>query len=249
MELRRYFDLIRRRLALVIVAVIVGAGIGYVTTSRTTVYTATAEIYVGNLNLGANQVDLYAEAGLNEVVATFAQMIPSTVIAQKAITKEHLNRYAGEVAASTSSVVVTGTNLIDVSVSDANQRDAVRLANGVSNAFVSQIAQYQATGTGPTTQGQVPNEPAYVFQDATAASRSSTGVTKKFVLGAVFGFAIAVLLVLLLDYLDVTIKSPEELERRVGLVVLGIVPRFGTLPLDTRRISATVRHHQMDIHE
>jgi capsular polysaccharide biosynthesis protein len=202
---------------------------------------------VGNLNLGANQVDLYAEAGLNEVVATFARMIPSPVIAQKAISKTHVNRFAGQVAASTSAAVVVGTNLIDVSVTDANAHDAVRLANGVSNAFVSQISTYQSTGTTPAAstgsgnQGAVPNEPAYVFQEATAASASRTGLDKKVLVGALFGFVIAVLLVLLLDYLDVSIKSPEELERRVGLPVLGIVPRFGTLQLDTSRIGSMGR--------
>jgi capsular polysaccharide biosynthesis protein len=77
----------------------------------------------------------------------------------------------------------------------------------------------------------VPNEPAYVFQDATAAVRSSSGVDRKVLLGALFGLVIAILLIFLLDYLDVTIKSPEELERRVGLPVLGIVPLFGTLQL------------------
>ncbi len=239
MELRRYLELIRQRMALVIVAVIVGATAGYITTSRTPVYTATATIYVGSLNIGGNQAELYAQNALTEVVATFAQMIPSPVIAQKAISRTHLSRYAGEVAASTTAFVIPGTDLIDVSVADSGERDAVRLANGVSFAFVRQIAHFQAAGT--STQGQVPNEPAYVFQEATAATRSSTGVTKKFVLGALFGFVIAALIVLVLDYLDVTVKSPEELERRVGLPVLGIVPRFGSLQLETRRVGSIAR--------
>jgi capsular polysaccharide biosynthesis protein len=242
MEIRRYFNLIRQRMALVIVAVIVGGVSGYVTTSRVPVYTATATIYVGSPDLGVNQSLLYAEAGLNEVVATFAQMIPSAVIAQKAISNTHIARFAGEVAASTSTFVIPGTNLIDVSVSDSNEAGAIRLANGVSNAFVQQIVHFQPVGN--TAQGLVPTEPAYVFQEATGAARSSTGVGKKVVLGILFGLVIAVLLVLTLDYLDVTIKSPEELERRVGLPVLGIVPRFGTLQLDTRRAGSIAPHSE-----
>jgi capsular polysaccharide biosynthesis protein len=239
MELRRYFDLIRRRMAMVIVAVIVGATIGYITTSRTPSYTATATIYVGSLNLGADQVELYAEVGLNEVVATFASMIPSAVIAQKAISKTHINRYPGEVAASTSATVVPGTNLIEVSVSDRSPSDAVRLANGVSEAFVNQISQYQATGT--ATQGQVPNEPAYVFQQANIATALSLGLTKKVALGAIFGLVVSVLLILLLDYLDITIKSPEELERRVGLPVLGIIPLFSSIQLDNSPLTSPIQ--------
>ena len=236
MELRRYLRLIRQRFALVIVAILVGVVIGYATTSRTPSYTATSTIYVGSLNISENTAQLYAQAGFNEVVATFADMIPTPVIAQKAIDKTHIPLYAGALAAATSASVVPGTNLINVSVSAPRARDAVRLANGVSQAFVSQIAHYQAgtttTTTAGTTQGQVPNEPAYVFQNATAAAQTSSGLTKKVLLGALFGLVISILLVLLLDYVDITIKSPEELERRVGLPVLGIIPRFGALRFD-----------------
>ena len=237
MELRRYFNLIRRRMALVIVAVIVGGLAGYLFTSRTPSYTATATIYVGSTDLAADQEQLSVQSGLNEVVATFASMIPSPVIAQRALDKTHIERGAGAVAASTAATVVFGTDLIDVAVTDAKPTDAIRLANGVSNAFVSQISHYQtasaSSGTTPTSAapGSVPNEPAYVFQDATSAVRSSSGVERKMLLGALFGLVIAILLIFLLDYLDVTIKSPEELERRVGLPVLGIVPLFGTLQL------------------
>ena len=227
MELRRYLRLIRQRLALVIVAVIVGGITGFVTTSRAPIYTASATIYVGSVNLGVNQVQLYAEAGLNEVVATFAEMIPSPVIAQKAIEHTHINRFAGELPASTTATVVLGTNLIDVAVSDHNSHDAITLVNAVSHAFVSQISNYQGTGT--ATQGQVPNEPAYVFQEAIAATPNATGALKKTLVGALFGLVISVLLILLLDYLDITIKSPEELERRVDLPVLGIIPHFNSL--------------------
>jgi capsular polysaccharide biosynthesis protein len=239
MELRRYLDLIRRRVALIIVAVIVGGVAGFISTSRTPVYTASATIYVGSEGFsGADAAQLELETGLNEVVATFAQMIPSPVIAQKALDKVHLDRSAGVVAASTSATVVTGTNLITVQVSDANAEDAVRLTNGVANAFVSQIGAYQSSATSSKTsssQGAVPNEPAYVFADASYAARSSSGTVKNIALGAVFGLVISILLVFLLDYLDVTIKSPEELERRVGLPVLGIVPRFETLSLSSHR--------------
>ena len=234
MELRRYFDLIRRRIALVIVAVIIGGVAGFVTTSRAPVYSATSTIYVGSLDLAANQQQLSLQAGLNEVVATFASMIPSPVIAQRALLKTHLHRGAGAVAASTTAVVVPGTDLIDVTVADAHPDDAIRLANGVANAFVSQISRYQSSTPASaisTSPGAVPNEPAYVFQDATAASLSSNGLTRKVLIGGAFGLVISILLIFLLDYLDITIKSPEELERRVGLPVLGIVPLFATLQL------------------
>jgi capsular polysaccharide biosynthesis protein len=229
MELRRYYLLIRQRLLLVVVAVIVGAGIGYAITSRVPFYTATAEIYVGSTNLGPSNQLLYQEADLNEIVATYSIMIPQPVIAQKAINQTHANRFAGEVSANTSTQVLTGTQLIDVSVTDRVPATAVSLANGVTQAFVSQIKSYT---NNPTGNGAVPSLPAHVFQPAIVGVASSSGLTKRMLLGGIFGLVISIFMILLLDYLDITIKSPDELERRVGLPVLGIIPRFNSLKLD-----------------
>src|SRR5580658_2504315 len=128
MELRRYFRLIRQRLLLVVVAIIAGAGVGYAITSRTPTYTATATLFVGTTNLGPNQEFLYQEADLNQIVATYAVMIPEPVIAQKAIDQTHIDAFAGSVAAETTATVVVNTQLIDVAVANPNASDAIRLA-------------------------------------------------------------------------------------------------------------------------
>jgi capsular polysaccharide biosynthesis protein len=52
------------------------------------------------------------------------------------------------------------------------------------------------------------------------------------VLGLLFGLMAAVGLVLLLDYMDLTVKSPEDLERRLDLPVLGTIPHQRHLPTD-----------------
>jgi capsular polysaccharide biosynthesis protein len=230
-ELRRYLQLIRQRTFLIALSMVIGAAVGWFITPRAATYTASSEIYVGSQNFVASPNELFAEQGLNEVVTSFAAMIPSPVIAQGAIDRTGLPRYAGEVAGSTVATVVTGTSLISVSVTDANAADAVKLANGVAHSFVTQVSKYQ-TGASKPSAGTVPYEPAYVFQNATSALTNGTGLTKRVVLGVIFGFVVSIFLIFLLDYLDVTVKSPEELERRVGLPVLGVIPAFGSLPLD-----------------
>ena len=94
------------------------------------------------------------------------------------------------------------------------------------------------TTSSASSAGTVPNEPAHVYQPATYAAPNSSGLTKRMVLGAVFGLIVSIFIIFLLDYLDITIKSPDELERRVGLPVLGIIPRFDTLRLDNSPVGA-----------
>ncbi|HEX3794039.1 MAG TPA: Wzz/FepE/Etk N-terminal domain-containing protein [Acidimicrobiales bacterium] len=230
MELRRYLRLIQQRLFIVILAVIAGAAVGYVTTSHNPVYTGTATIYVGQTDVTSPQA-LYEEPALNEVANTFSQMIPAPVIAQRAVRATHIKRFSGEVAAATTATVVLNTYLINVSVTDSVPSDAVRLTNGVARAFVAQIAAYQKNPT--ASSAAIPNVPAHVYQPATVAIPSSSQTSKHLILGALFGLILSIFLILLLDYLDITIKSPDELERRVGLPVLGIIPRFESLRLDS----------------
>lgn len=237
MELRRYLHLIRRRLLLVLVTTLVGALAGYGATSHTTKYRTTSVLYVGALDLSTNPAQLYLENQLNQIVATFASMIPSPVIAEKAVLLTGVNRNVGTVVSETKATVVTGTNLIDITVTDPSPLVAQELTNGLSEAFVQQVKSYPSSSASSsasssssgaanssTGQGAVPSVPAYVFQAAALGAAVSNGLVRKVVLGAVFGLVGSILLVLLLDYVDLTVRSPAEIERRLGLPTLGIVP-------------------------
>ena len=229
MELRRYLRLLRRRWIFVLVTIAVGIAAGYLVTPRTAMYRADAVLYVGPGQLAQNPTELYALPGLNQILYTFTQMIPNPVIAQKAISATGVPRNAQEVTGETKAAIVTGSNLIAVTVTDPDPLVAQRLANGMSAAFVSQIQSYSAgVSAGP---GTVPAEPAYVFQDANLpVAPLSNGLTRHLALGAIFGFVTAVALVLLLDYLDITVRNPEDLEKKLDLPVLGIIPlRVGVI--------------------
>jgi capsular polysaccharide biosynthesis protein len=196
---------------------------GYLATPRTAFYRANAVLYVGPGQLAQNPTELYALPGLNQILYTFTQMIPNPVIAQKAISATGVARNAQEVTSETKAAVLTGSNLIFVTVTDTDPLVAQRLANGMSAAFVSQIQSYSSgTSAGP---GTVPVEPAYVFQEAILpVAPLPTGMSRHLALGAIFGFVTAIALVLLLDYLDITVRDPDDLEKKLDLPVLGIIP-------------------------
>lgn len=220
MELRRYLHLIRQRWILVILTTLVGALVGLAITPTTAYYRTGTVLYVGSSNLTDNQVQLYALPGLDQIISSFAQMIPSAVITQEAVQATGVPRSAHQAAAETKAAIVPTTSLIAVQVTDRDPVVAQKLADGISNAFVEKVRTLEPSGP-----GAVPSEPAYVFQDAPLpASPLKTGLTRKVLLGAVFGLILSIALVLLLDYLDITVKGPEELERRLDLPVLAAIP-------------------------
>lgn len=67
-----------------------------------------------------------------------------------------------------------------------------------------------------------------------AISAGSLGYTKKCAIGAIAGFVLASAYVLLRSFLDVRVKSSDELVDRYGIPVLGTVPTFEIKPGDKK---------------
>lgn len=199
MELRRYVKLFAKWWILIVVTAVVGCGVAYATTSHAVAYSATAEIYVGNRHPAQDPIQLEEVNGFDQILQTYAAMIPSTVFAKKAVATTGVPRSPGAVAAETTASVVTNTDLVTVTVTDPDPGVAAELANGMATAFVNQI---QATPASPTSSGVVPQEPAYMFETAgVPASALPTGLGRRLILGGVFGLIVAALAVLLIDYL------------------------------------------------
>lgn len=226
MELRRYVAIIRRRWALVVLTTIAGLIGGYLTAPRTAVYSAQSTIYVGAQLLneratGAVSADVLS--GLQQVSATFAQMIKSAPIAEAALDRTRLQRSVGSVLAETETTPEPQTQLLRVKVTDSNPAVAQDLANGMADGFVEKIGTFEPST--PAQPGEVPRLPAYVFERAALpTSPQPVGMARRLILGGVFGFIIAVAIAFLLEYLDITIKSAADAERRLELPVLAVIP-------------------------
>ena len=227
MELRRYLAILRRRLLLIVVTMAVAAAAAWAATPKDAKYTAKATIYVGirqftiaqNNNTVSNDVLL----GVERISTTFAVMMRSQPIALAAAERTHVSRSTSKIVAETNPVVVTGTQLLSVYVTDSDPRVASDLANGLADSFVEAVQTFEPGVK--AGEGSVPSLPAYVFDKATVpTSPNSTGLGRNVALGLAFGFLLAAAVAFLLEYVDVTIKNPQDAERRLELPVLGVVP-------------------------
>jgi capsular polysaccharide biosynthesis protein len=227
MELRRYLAILRRRLALIVVTVAVAVGAAWAATPRTTPYVATSVVYVGprslnfNQNTAANNNDAILAA--NAVLATFAKMIDSRPTAADAVSRTGVSESADEVVGETVVAPDPNTQLLDVKVTDSNPANAMRLANGLADAFVYRI-QSQEAGQ-PANPGAPADTPTSVFERAALpSSPQPTGLARNLGLGALLGLLGSAGIAFLLEYLDVTVKGAGDAERQLKLPVLGVIP-------------------------
>lgn len=232
MELRRYFSILLSRWLLIGICILAGIGGAYLGASHTAKYRARSTIYVGVRQFTAYDAGLYANvqvAGLDRIIATFADMIDSQPIAQAALTNTRAERSVGQLLSETSVDPQPNTQLIRINVVDPDPGVAQQLANAVADAFVNRIESFEP-GAAPKP-GDVPQLPANVFERASLPTvPQPSGVAKRVILGGLFGFVAAIGIGLLLEYLDITIKDQADAERRLGLPVLGVIPFDRRMP-------------------
>jgi capsular polysaccharide biosynthesis protein len=226
MELRHYLSLLKRRALLIVLTVIAGLVAGYVSTPQEARYVAFSTIYVGAREFTVGPDGRTSEDALRAVerlANTYTQMIHSEPIAQAALQRIGIDRSAGSLVTATNVFPVKDTQLLRIEVTDPNPAMAQELTNAVARAFVEKVQTFEPST--PATEGSVPSLPAYVFEEAKLPTTAlPTGLARNLVLYAVFGFVLAAGTSLLLEYLDLTIKTPSEAERRLELPVLGVIP-------------------------
>jgi len=239
MEIRRYAAILWRRRWLIGLAMVCAVALTALTADRTAVYTSKATIYVGATSFGGadgaeDNLSGDQAVGLNQVIRTFSLMIASASIAEDAIELTGVQRSPLSVVQATTATPIPGTNILQVEVSDADPAVAQALATGMAQAFVTKLSELEPGQ--PLGEGDVPRAPAQLFERALlATSPSSESPVSRLFVAALLAFAASAGLVLLADYLDLTLKSPDDAEVRLQLPVLGVVPELAIDPASTAR--------------
>jgi capsular polysaccharide biosynthesis protein len=230
-ELRHYLSVLRTRIWLILIATLVAAGAGYAASSTGARYTARTTLYLGarsaSVNDTANDLTTDRLAALDRIALTFSKMIDSEPVAERAVRSLGLDLDPEDVVDETTVRPEPATQLLYIEVKDRDADRAQQLANALADAFVDAVVEFEP-GTRATAEGQVPQLPAYVFERATVPTDPDpTDQIQTVALATFFGLLCGIGLVLLIDYLDVSLRSAADVERRLELPVLGVIPALG----------------------
>jgi receptor protein-tyrosine kinase len=226
-EIRRYLSIIRRRLLLVIAIVLAAVAAGFLVTPRDDNYTATSTLYVGSTSIDIDPArgELSADrvAGLDRLISTFAQMAQTRPIAAAAIEEAGIGGDADSVAGATEAQQLPNTSLLQVSYSNGDPAVAQTMTNAIAAALVDQVRVFESSEADPEAEKVIS-----VYDEAQLPTTPSpSGLLRNLVLAAIFGLIVAGIVLATLEYLDITLRSPEDVERQLELPVLGVVPALG----------------------
>jgi len=228
-DLRDYLVVLRKRAALILVAIVLCAAAALGASLATIpVYQGEAKLLLMARTQPGNGVSADYEATLlsQQLVESFAAVIESRPTAEAALRNHPETLTVGALQERIQAEPIADTLLIELTVKDIDPARAQRLTNNVALAFIRQVPQLQGGSTlranlvEPALPPTAPIRPQIRFNVALAA-----------LLGLMLGVGVA----FLADRLDTSIRSAEALEAAAGAPVVGTIPMFAaereTLPV------------------
>jgi capsular polysaccharide biosynthesis protein len=201
--------------------------VGFTLSSTTAAYEARSTLYVGARTPLAAAGDLSNDrlAALDRIELTFSTMIDSKPIATRALAGLHVDRTPDQLVAETVVGPEPSTQLLYIKVRDRDPKVAQTLSNALADTFVQAVQEFEP----PTAEGTVPTLPAYVFERAERPPAAQpTNHRRTTLLATAFGLLAGAAIAFLLDHLDVSLRTADDVERQLELPVLGVLPALGS---------------------
>ncbi len=219
MELRKYLFVLRRWWWLLVGGTLIAASTSFVVTLLVPpTYEAKVTLLVNVL--ATPGVPTLTDALLSQqLVKTYSQMAEQPVVLEQVIRRLGLPLGVGEVARMVKVQPIRDTQLLNVVVEGRDPAQVRDIANTVAAVFIQQQNQRLA-------ESQASNAISVVQEALLPVNPIAPRPLLNVLMAAAAGLLLMFGLVFLLEYLDDTIKTPEDLERAVGLPVLASVTRF-----------------------
>jgi len=220
MEIRRYFEALIRKWWLIAILVGLGGLVSYLSVVLAPpMYKADTTLYIMNrskvLTTGQSlsSQDLVVSQLL---VKQYTGVIYSrSVIAAVAKALTNQNVAEADILSMISLTSETDSNILTISAQWYDPLVAAEVANNTGKEFVNQI-------------GKLTNSENISILDEAAVPvlPVSNRISLKILLGFLAGLIIAAGSIYVMEYFDTTVRSAEDIEKGLGLRVIGIIPEY-----------------------
>lgn len=200
-------------LVMIVVGVVMGS-----TLLQTPTYESSIKLLVGQKE-GSTNENLGSEIpGLQQLTQTMTVAVDTRPVAEAIVRELDLSKSPNEVLKNLSAEQDAATLFIDVSYRDPDPVEAKQVANTAGKVFSEQISGANLSAGDATATvwvaAEVPQDPA------------SPSIPRNLLLALALGLMLGVGLAFLLEYLDDSWRSSEEVEQIAGVPTFGVVPVF-----------------------
>ena len=146
-------------------------------------------------------------------MSTYSELIKSNKILRQVISNLNIDISEAQLKKNVAVKCVEETEVIQITVTNENPTYAAKIANEIAKLFSNMISDiYNINNIYIVDEAEVANSPSNIHH------------SKDIAIFTALGLAISIMYVLIANMLDTTIKTPEDIEKGVGLPVLVTIP-------------------------
>ena len=221
LDLKELFNIFwERKLEIVVIlliSIVIGAVYSYFIVEPT--YTSYTTLLLTQVNSEDSESITQTDLTLNsKLVSTYSELIKSNAVLREVIDSLNIHNLNEKTLKNGIKVsAVTDTEMIKITVTNANPNNAEIIANKIAEVFSDKIADIYKINN------------VYVVDKAEASQEpSNINHIKDIVIFMLIGIVIACGYVLLINMIDNTVKTETDIEKITGLKVLASIPNYDT---------------------
>ena len=236
--LQDIFKTLKKRLSLIIILTIIALAISAVVSYFviTPIYQSSTQILI---NQEKTEVNTFSSQDIEtnlQLINTYNVIIKSPAILSLVIDELDLNTTP---AALTNKITVNNaedSQVVNITVQDPDPQRAVDIANKTAQVFQAQIKTLmQVDNVSVLTPAVLGDNPSPVKPDPML----------NMAIAAVIGLMLGVGLAFLLEYLDTTVKTEEDIEELLNLPVLGLISNISEKDLQDTKLEVIDRRKRL----
>lgn len=189
----------------------------------TPVYNAQTQLLINQAKSADQSIYQNNQVQTNlQLINTYNVIIKSPAILDLVIKELDLDMSVGELNEKLTVVKEKDSQVVNLIVEDTNQERAAAIANKTADVFKTEIVKIMSVNN------------VSVLAKANAEDNPSPANPQPFLIIAIAAFVallVGVGLSFLLEYLDNTVKNEQQIEKIVGLPILGVIPEIDELQI------------------
>ncbi|MDK0654541.1 Wzz/FepE/Etk N-terminal domain-containing protein [Clostridium perfringens] len=185
-------------------------------------YEAKAKLFIGKQE--TQETNAYNNSDVmmyQQLMKTYAELVKTSDLVTKAVKSADLNYNQNEIKEILNNLTANpsaDTQILDLSFKGGNPKEVLKVTESITNEFISESKELIPNGNVQVIQK--PQLPEYPI-----SPNKKLNILIAFLLGLMVGVGV----VLLLEYLDNTFKSREELEKTLDLPIIGSIPDYNNM--------------------
>ena len=217
-ELRELLEiLLKRKLLIILMTVLctVAGGV-YSVFLITPMYNAETTMMVNgakNMTDIASSLDIGSINLSQKLVVTYGEIVKSRIVLEQTIDSLKLDMTYEQLLRKTTAQQVGGTEILKIAVQDEDPAQAAVIANKISDVFVKEVMRILKVNNVETIDKAIPIEKPVNVKTALNTA-----------IAMILGLMMGVFTAFVLEYMDNTIKTENDVQKHLDLPVLGLIP-------------------------